>query len=53
MTTMTYKGYTATAEYDTDAGIFHGDVAGTRDVITFQGKSVAEAKKASANSIED
>ncbi|WP_205502093.1 type II toxin-antitoxin system HicB family antitoxin [Rhodopseudomonas sp. BR0G17] len=53
MTTMTYKGYTATVEYDPDAGIFHGEVADTRDVITFQGKSVAEAKQALAESIDD
>lgn len=53
MTTMTYKGYTATVEYDSDAGIFHGEVTDTRDVITFQGKSVAELKKALAGSIED
>ncbi|NEW92996.1 type II toxin-antitoxin system HicB family antitoxin [Rhodopseudomonas sp. BR0M22] len=50
---MTYKGYTATAEYDPDVGIFHGEVAGTQDVITFQGKSVAELKKALAGLIED
>ncbi|UYO41490.1 type II toxin-antitoxin system HicB family antitoxin [Rhodopseudomonas palustris] len=53
MTAMTYKGYTATVEYDPDAGIFHGEVADTRDVITFQGKSVAEAKQVLAESIED
>ena len=53
MTTMTYKGYQATIEYDEDAGIFHGEVADLRDVITFQGKSVAELKKAFAGSIED
>ncbi|WP_423864711.1 type II toxin-antitoxin system HicB family antitoxin [Bradyrhizobium sp.] len=53
MTMMTYKGYEATIEYDEDAGIFHGEVADLRDVITFQGKSVAELKKAFAGSIED
>ena len=53
MTAMTYKGYTATVEYEPDAGIFHGEVADTRDVITFQGKSVAEAKEAFAESIDD
>ncbi|MBB1092416.1 type II toxin-antitoxin system HicB family antitoxin [Rhodopseudomonas palustris] len=53
MTTMSYKGYTATIEYDADAGIFHGEVADIRDVVTFQGKSVAELKKALAGSIED
>lgn len=53
MTTMTYKGYEATVEYDEDAEIFHGEVANLRDVITFQGKSVKELKKALADSIED
>jgi predicted HicB family RNase H-like nuclease len=53
MTTMSYKGYQAIVEYDEDAGIFHGEVANLRDVITFQGKSVAELKKALADSIED
>jgi predicted HicB family RNase H-like nuclease len=53
MTTMNYKGYEATVEYDEDAEIFHGEVADLRDVITFQGKSVAELKKAFAGSIED
>lgn len=53
MTTMSYKGYEAIVEYDDDAGIFHGEVANLRDVITFQGKSVAELKKAFAGSVED
>ena len=53
MTTMTYKGYEAVVDYDDDAEIFHGEVADLRDVITFQGKSVAELKKAFAVSIED
>ena len=53
MTTMSYKGYQAIVEYDEDAEIFHGEVADLRDVITFQGKSVAELKKALAGSIED
>jgi predicted HicB family RNase H-like nuclease len=53
MTTMSYKGYQAVVEYDEDAEIFHGEVADLRDVITFQGKSVAELKKALAGSIED
>lgn len=31
-----YKGFHGRAEYDDDAGFFHGQVIGTRDVITFQ-----------------
>src|SRR5207253_4876843 len=43
----------AIVEFDEDVGIFHGEVTDLRDVITFQGKSVAELKKALAGSIED
>ena len=50
---MTYKGYTAYIELDEDAGIFHGEVIDTKDVITFQGSSVKELKKAFKDSIDD
>lgn len=50
---MTYKGYEAVIEFDEEAGVFHGEVLNVRDVITFQGKSVAELKKALKDSIED
>ena len=53
MMTMKYKGYEANIDYDEDADIFHGEVADLRDVVTFQGCSVAELKKAFAASIED
>lgn len=53
MTAMTYNGYQAAIEFDEDAGLFHGEVAGLRDVITFQGKSVAELRKAFKDSVAD
>ena len=53
MSTMTYKGYQAAIEFDDEAEIFHGEVTGLRDVITFQGRSVAELKKAFRDSVED
>ena len=53
MNTMSYKGYQAIVAYDEDAEIFHGEVVNLRDVITFQGKSVEELKKAFADSVED
>jgi predicted HicB family RNase H-like nuclease len=53
MTTMRYKGYDAVVEYDEEAGIFHGEVIDLSDVITFQGRSVSELKKALAGSVED
>lgn len=50
---MQHKGYIGKIEFDDEAGIFHGEVINTRDVITFQGKSVAELTKALQESIDD
>ncbi|NTW84194.1 MAG: type II toxin-antitoxin system HicB family antitoxin [Chlorobiaceae bacterium] len=50
---LVYKGYTGRVEFDGEAGIFHGEVLDTRDVITFQGKTVDEIKTAFRESIED
>lgn len=48
-----YKKYVATVEFDDEANIFHGEVINIRDVITFQGKSVKELRKAFKESLED
>jgi predicted HicB family RNase H-like nuclease len=53
MNTMIYKGYEAVVEYDEGADLFHGEVMNTRDVITFEGRSIDELKAALAESIED
>ena len=50
---MNYKGFEAVIHIDEDAGIFHGEVINTRDVITFQGKSVEDLKQAFEDSVED
>jgi len=50
---MMYKGYTAYIEFDESAGIFHGEVIDTKDVITFQGTSVTELKKAFKDSVDE
>jgi predicted HicB family RNase H-like nuclease len=50
---MTYKGYTAHIEFIEDAGLFHGEVIDTKDVITFQGSSVKELNKAFKDSVDD
>jgi predicted HicB family RNase H-like nuclease len=50
---MEYKGYVGKVEFDDEAGIFHGEVIDTRDVITFQGRSVDELKTAFEESIDD
>ena len=53
MSLISYKGYEAVVEYDPDADLFHGEVINLRDVITFQGRSVAELKRALKDSVED
>ena len=50
---MKYKGYEAVVTFDDEAGLFHGEVANVRDVITFQGETVAELRQALADSVED
>ena len=50
---MKYKGYEGAVKFDDDAGIFHGEVVNTRDVITFQGASVKELQKAFRVSVDD
>ena len=50
---MEYKGYVAKVEFDDEADIFHGEVINLRDVITFEGQSVAELRQAFEDSIED
>ena len=50
---MKYKGYLADIAYDDTAKIFHGEVIGLKDTITFQGKSVEELRKAFQDSVND
>ena len=50
---MTYKGYEGVVEFDEEAQVFTGEVINTRDVITFQGKSVRELERAFRESIDD
>ena len=53
MTTMTHDGYVARIELDEEAGLFHGEVINTRDVLTFQGRTLDELKAAFADTIAD
>lgn len=50
---MKYKGYQGTVIYDDEAKIFHGEVIGLKDMITFQGTSVEELEDAFKDSIDD
>ena len=50
---MNYKGYHGQVNYDEEAKLFHGEVVGLRDVITFQGTSVDELEQAFKDSIDE
>ena len=50
---MTYKGYSGSVRFDDEAELFHGEVIGLRDVVTFQGRTVDELKQAFHDSIDD
>jgi predicted HicB family RNase H-like nuclease len=52
MTNLMYRGYTAVLGVDLDAGELFGRTLGTRDIITFQGKTVEEARKSFKESID-
>lgn len=53
MTLLKYKGYTATLEVDVEDGVLRGDVIDIRDVITFEGNTIAELEQAFHESIDD
>ena len=50
---MEYKGYAAKVTFDDEAEIFHGEVIAIKDVVTFQGKTAREVKKAFRDSVDD
>ena len=50
---MEYKGYLANVRFDEQANLFHGEVMNIRDVVTFQGKTVDQLRRAFRDSVED
>lgn len=50
---MQYKGYIGHVSYDDEAKIFHGEVVGLQDVITFQGTTIQEVEEAFRASVDD
>ena len=50
---LNYKGYTGHIEFDDEAGLFHGEVLDSKDVVTFQGRSVDEIVQAFRDSVDD
>ena len=50
---LKYKGYSAKVELDEEAGVLHGEIIGTRDVITFQADSVENVIAEFRASVDD
>ncbi len=50
---MEYKGYSAKVDFDEGANIFHGEVINLRDVVTFEGETVDQLRKAFQDSVDD
>lgn len=50
---MNYKGYAGQIEIDQEANILFGRVLDIRDVITFKGETIAQAKQAFQDSVDD
>lgn len=49
---MEHKGYRGVVSRDGEAGVVFGEVVGVRDVITFEGASVVEARDAFRESVD-
>lgn len=50
---LMHKGYVAVVEFDEENELFHGDVVGVDDVITFEAATVPELRQAFADSVND
>mgnify|MGYP001126632382 CR=1 FL=1 len=50
---LKYKGYTGYVEFVDEAELLHGEVLDAIDVITFQGKTVEDMRKAFRDSLDD
>lgn len=49
---LKYKGYTGYVVFDDEAMIFHGEVVGLRDVVTFRGTNPEELKEEFERSLD-
>jgi predicted HicB family RNase H-like nuclease len=49
---MRYKGYMGCSKVNEKEGLIFGEVVGLRDVITYQGRTVREARRAFRESID-
>ena len=52
-TIVMYKGYTGNLSIDVEAALLHGRIVNLTDVVTFQGSTVEEARRAFHDSVDD
>jgi predicted HicB family RNase H-like nuclease len=50
---MTYKCYIGTVEYSEEDNCLFGRIAGIRDIISYEGESVEEIRKAFEDAVDD
>jgi predicted HicB family RNase H-like nuclease len=50
---LKYKSYTASVKFSSEDDVFYARVEGLNDLVSFEGKSVAELKKAFKEAIDD
>lgn len=53
MSVLTYRGYTATVEYDAEGQVLYGRVIDLRDVITFQSDTAADVEREFHKSVDE
>ncbi len=51
--TMTYNGYAGTVEYSEDDDVLFGRLTGIDDIITYEGESIQELRKAFTEAVDD
>lgn len=51
--TFKYKGFTGFVTHDREANLYHGEVLGMADVITFQATSESDVEAAFRDSVDD
>ena len=49
---MEYKGYVGTVRYDPVADLFRGEIANINEVVTFDGESVGDLKRALGEAVD-
>ena len=50
---LKYQGYVGHVTFDDEVKIFHGEILGMKDVVTFQGENAQELEQAFKESVDD